>query len=139
MSNQNPSRWNPGRIPFAAVLPSALAFSGIVLALLIFGSAEAHPRNISLHPPLETDRPVQVMLRSSVQVRNDFDVSLLNLKIVESSSGKLLANIKSFMPGQTFDLEFAAKGTYFICYSLKKDHQESDMCLQLHVGGLTSV
>jgi len=107
---------------------------GLLLLGLSFQTADAKPRLISLHQPIEEAPKINISEGSAVKVTNDFKTPLYNLRIVKVSTGKNMLRVDEFQPGQAFDLKFVRKGNYVICYSLYPESEsEKNACFQVNV------
>ncbi len=112
----------------------------VFLAGWILETAEALPRKIALHPPVGIEFPIHLSPGSMIEVHNEFEHPLVNLRVLKESSGKRLVHIQELLPGENFGMEFTLQGTYWICYgSISQITDSKDMCLQLNVGGLKPI
>jgi hypothetical protein len=111
---------------------------GLVFGLLLLGlttkSADAETRLISLHQSDGAISQINIFKGSEINITNDFETTLYNVKIVMVSTGKKMMQVNEFQSRQNFGLEFVREGHYAICYSLHPESESSEnACFQVNV------
>lgn len=72
--------------------------------------------------------------KSDINLRNDYPVRLLNLKIFETETQKKVLEIKVFPAGESVNLAFSKAGRYGVCYYVnEEDSQNAERCIEMNL------
>ena len=85
----------------------------------------------------DSEPTINVPMGTPVTFENNYPQVLYETSVQKIGSDKNIINIASFPSGQSFGLEFMAKGPYSVCYRLKpKGDSTEQICLQINVVSL---
>ncbi len=92
---------------------------------------QANPRTISMNLSVQETSPLKVYQDVPVKVTNSFQANLYDLSVTKPPLSRKIVSVGEFLSGQSFDLSFSKVGAYEICFSKKKNEQQT--CRMLDV------